>query len=83
MDKLAFQQNLARQLLTRLERLSADSPWAHQASGVRGALLRRLQSAEATAQDDDARLGLDGLTALIERGFDILEQAAREMERRL
>ena len=83
MDKLAFQQNLARQHLTRLERLSADSPWAHQASGVRGALLRRLQSAEATAQDDDARLGLDGLTALIERGFDILEQAAREMERRL
>ena len=83
MDKPAFQQNLARQLLARLERLSADSPWAHQASGVRGALLRSLQSTEATAEGSGAPVRLDDLQPLIERGFDILEKAAREIERRL
>jgi hypothetical protein len=30
-------------LVARLERLPADSHWAHQASGVRGALLRCLE----------------------------------------
>ena len=38
------QVDLARQLASRLERLSADSVWAHRASGVRGALLRWLSS---------------------------------------
>ncbi len=83
MDNPAFQRKLAWQLLARLERLSADSPWAHQASGVRGALLRCLQSEGANLQECGAPVGLDSLQALMERGFYILENAAREMERRL
>jgi len=33
---------LIRMLTDRLERISADSVWAHRASGLRGALLRTL-----------------------------------------
>jgi hypothetical protein len=33
---------LIRMLSDRLERISADSVWAHRASGVRGALLRTI-----------------------------------------
>lgn len=36
-----------RELSRRLERLSADSHWAHRASGLRGALLRSLDELEA------------------------------------
>src|SRR5687768_5616984 len=34
-------------LLARLERISADSYWAHRASGVRGALIRIMEESEA------------------------------------
>jgi hypothetical protein len=76
---------LARQLVSRLERLSADSYYAHQASGVRGALLREL------AQLDNRRVHSDPpsissdlhpfakLDALIQLGFNILEKAAQEL----
>jgi hypothetical protein len=37
----------ARLLVSRLERLSADSYWAHQASGLRGSLLRCLQQVDS------------------------------------
>ncbi len=83
MDKPGFQQNLAWRLLARLERLSADSPWAHQASGVRGALLRRLQGLDPTVLEGKVPCGADDLQALIEQGFLILEKAARDLERRL
>ena len=39
----------ARLLATRLERLSADSYWAHKASGLRGSLLRSLEDWERNA----------------------------------
>jgi hypothetical protein len=67
---------LAWMLAARLERLSADSYWAHQASGLRGALLRALDQIERgpIAEKDWARL--DELTA---SGFEILENAAREV----
>ncbi|MES0360401.1 MAG: hypothetical protein ABUK20_05750 [Anaerolineales bacterium] len=63
-------QELARVLIARLERLSADSYWAHRASGVRGSLLRWVE-------DDrrDVKRGKD----LIKYGFDVLEKAAREI----
>ena len=57
-------------LLARLERISADSYWAHRASGVRGALIRSLESQE----DPDIR----SLESLSKLGFQILERAARE-----
>jgi hypothetical protein len=60
---------LARVLIARLERLSADSYWAHRASGIRGSLLRWVEDGEG-----DAGQGGD----LIKSGFVILEKAARE-----
>ncbi len=60
---------LARILIARLERLSADSYWAHRASGVRGSLLRWVEDDQG-----DAGQGRD----LINYGFEVLEKAARE-----
>lgn len=63
------QRDLIEMLVTRLERLSADSYWAHQASGVRGSLLRIIDSGQA----DSSRVNF-----LVEKGFEFLEKAARE-----
>lgn len=65
---------LARLLVSRLERLSADSFWAHRASGLRGSLLRHLE-----ASDEDNTGGMD---LLIRRGFEILEEAAKELDKK-
>ena len=64
----------AQYLVMMLERLSADSYWAHQASGVRGSLLRLLERERRGYPVDGVQLG-----ALVERGFKILEKAAREI----
>jgi hypothetical protein len=72
---------LALLLISRLERLSADSYWAHQASGLRGSLLRGLE--ERTGEPGDvASLTLEGerLAGLIQRGFEVLEKAARAIQ---
>jgi len=60
-------------LLERLERIPADSIWAHQASGVRGSLLRMVQQLE-----DGQELEDQDMKRLISHGFQILERAARE-----
>ncbi len=70
------QVQLARLLLARLERVSVDSYWAHRASGVRGALLRTLELIENRQSPDP-----DTLQKLIDQGFRILEQAARNKGR--
>lgn len=57
-------------LLDRLERISADSPWAHQASGVRASLAKIL-AAENRAPDE--------IENLLDLGFQILEKAASEI----
>ena len=65
------QDSLVLMVLARLERVSADSALAHQASGVRGALLRALESSE---------LGNDleshAVERIMERAFTILEREA-------
>jgi len=67
-------------IISMLERLSADSYWAHQASGVRGALLRYLEPDEALARSMKSVKNIDEqLQLLIEMGFYILEKAAREI----
>lgn len=63
------QRDLIDMLVARLERLSADSYWAHQASGVRGSLLRIIEN---------ERLDSSQVDILVEMGFDFLEKAARE-----
>lgn len=60
----------AHLLLHRLERISADSPWAHQASGIRASLARCLASKDCE---------LDQLEFLLEVGFEILEKAASQI----
>jgi len=63
---------LVQLLLSRLERISVDSYWAHRASGVRGALLRVLDEA-STVPDHQTHVD-----ELITIGFNILIQAAKE-----
>jgi hypothetical protein len=65
--------DLTRLLLARLERISADSFWAHRASGIRGALLRVVEQVEAGTDADASYVNY-----LIECGFDILDKTARE-----
>jgi hypothetical protein len=68
---------LIKRLTDRLERLSADSIYAHQASGLRGSLLRcieQLESGELLDSEDRSRLD-----DLVGYGFDILELAAKEI----
>jgi hypothetical protein len=83
-DRPRQQIELARLLIERLERLSADSVWAHRASGARGALLRWVEAA-APATDADrlpdpwSQPDLDQLEFLIHYGFELLENAAKEL----
>lgn len=63
-------------LLSRLERVSVDSYWAHRASGVRGALLRALDKLEAGQSVEGS-----ALKRLTDKGFQILERAAQERSR--
>lgn len=58
----------------RLERLSADSTYAHQASGLRGTFLRYIERIEAGADMDGTKLD-----QLVEYGFEILRLAAKEI----
>ncbi len=73
----AAQRSLTQRTIDRLERLSADSAWAHQASGLRRALMACLDELEAPnpapAQAEER------LQNLLARGFFIIENAAREM----
>jgi hypothetical protein len=69
--------NLIRRLTDRLEHLSADSTYAHCASGLRGSLLRymeRIEAGEWMNRDDQTQLD-----QLEEYGFQILELAAKEI----
>lgn len=78
---ISTNDHLALLLISRLERLSADSYWAHQASGLRGSLLRSLEEMRAREPGSDASLSREGerLIDLIERGFEVLEKAAHEI----
>jgi hypothetical protein len=76
--------NLARLLISRLERLSADSIWSHRASGLRGELLRWLEQIEEDTYPGETgaarRLSdLNRLNGLLETGFEYLESAAQEL----
>jgi hypothetical protein len=65
-----------RLLLSRLERISADSVVAHRASGIRGAMLRAVEKLEKgrPVQSSEVR-------RLIESGYDLLQKAAEEKVR--
>jgi len=65
---------LIKRLVDRLERLSADSSYAHQASGLRGSLLLYVERIEAGI--DVNTIALD---ELVDHGFEILKDAAEEI----
>jgi hypothetical protein len=76
-----FQLATALQLLVRLERLSADSYWAHRASGIRGSLLKCVEEIETARENQQTVHGptLAQLEILNSRGYWILENAARQI----
>jgi hypothetical protein len=67
---------LARLLLPRLERISADSVWAHRASGVRGTLIRMMEKIDMG--QPTRRSEMRRINELIQTGFTILNEAAKE-----
>jgi hypothetical protein len=71
MDKESLE--LIRLLLARLERISVDSYWAHRASGIRGSLLRLLE----TVEDQRPVTGVE-TKRLMQAGFEILDKAVQE-----
>jgi hypothetical protein len=68
-----FPLDLLRLLLSRLEKISVDSVWAHRASGVRGSLIRALENIE-----NDKPVSESHLKGLMKLGFYILQKAAEE-----
>jgi hypothetical protein len=62
-------------LIDRLAHLSADSIWAHRASGIRGAILRLWLQSE---QEGTIESSLE-LEQLLNQGYWILEAAAKEI----
>ena len=77
---IAVQLEQARMIAQRLARLSADSAYAHISSGYRGSLLRiidRLERLENVEQAGPEEVQL--LDFLIDKGFDLLAKAAREI----
>jgi hypothetical protein len=74
----------AETLVSRLERLSADSIWAHRVSGYRGALLRSIEKVKGDGSADQLietkkSAELEYLAGLLEQGYVLLEKAAREL----
>ena len=71
----------ARLLAARLERLSADSFWAHKASGLRGAILRCLDNWDQMGKDTPSSYSelLLRFEQLNRQGFEVLINAAREI----
>ena len=69
--------DLVRRLVDRLEHLSADSSYAHRASGLRGSLLRYIDRLETGEQLDSQELS--NLDQLLGYGFTILILNAEEI----
>jgi len=63
---------LISMLADRLERISADSVWAHRASGVRGALLRTLDQLQHGDKPDT-----NAFSQIISTALNILAHAAK------
>jgi len=65
--------SLTTLLIDRLERISADSVWAHKGSGVKGSLLRILGKSEKGYPIQQFKL-----KQMMDLSFFILEMAAKE-----
>jgi hypothetical protein len=65
-------------LIFRLEHLSADSRYAHRASGLRGSLWRCVEEMEKRSHAS-RNCDLATLESLMAQGYKYLEAAAREI----
>ena len=84
MDQRTHLLEQAELLVSRLERLSADSIWAHRVSGYRGALLRSIAAIKGNGGPSDLKgseetAELAYLANLLAQGYVLLEKAAREL----
>ena len=70
----ARQIQQARILVDRLARLSADSIWAHRASGLRASIDKALARVDAGEPVDATTFGL-----LLTLGYEMLIRAAEEI----
>ena len=70
----------ATQLIQRLERISADSVWAHRSSGYRGSLLKWITLAERRLENRQAlsQAEAENYDFLLGIGLRMLAGAARE-----
>ena len=69
----------AKMLVERLERISADSVWAHRSSGLRGALLRLIDQMETGAVP--ANSTIESFKQNMKLGFNMLVMAGKEKVR--
>jgi uncharacterized coiled-coil DUF342 family protein len=83
MDLLEAQNRLsqAHELVHKLERISADSTWAHLSSGYRGSLWRAIDRLERLLAQKTlpSSQEIERLDLLMQRGYDLLYRAAREI----
>ena len=70
-------------LVSRLERISPDSSWAHRVSGYRGSLLRNMDQIALNNQlNKDPQWNeaeLERLRLMVDAGFVLLAKLAKEM----
>ena len=75
--------NKAKMVVSRLERLSADSVYQHRSSGLRGSLLKHIQAFETFPLHPPLSEAqwhqLQHLDLLIKLGLEILADAASEI----
>jgi hypothetical protein len=73
----------AQTAIDLLERLSADSQWAHRGSGYRGALLRILEAVREldakTSNSQTEQILLERLQSLVSTSYELLENAAIDL----
>jgi hypothetical protein len=73
----------AQTAIDLLERLSADSQWAHRGSGYRGALLRTLEALREldakTSNSQTEQILLERLQSLVSTSYELLENAAIDL----
>ncbi len=73
----------AKYVLSMLERLSADSGWAHQASGLRGSILHILDRLENEPNPEKRLAEIERLNRFVDEGYLILGMAAKEIPGKL
>jgi hypothetical protein len=80
-QSLDQQITVARDVVYKMERISADSTWAHSSSGYRGSLWRAIDRMEIARETSSGlpEEEMQRIAQLIERSYELLILAAREI----